>query len=127
MDRRIALFCVALGAAFLACSDPAAPVPECESISSLQVSAGLVPTFTWSPSCRVGEIAVTLLTNAEGTQGRDVWFVRDAMNPIQSGIAFGQLRDAVEQLQPGQNYRVSVSVIIGGDVIGHLANTVFSR
>jgi hypothetical protein len=91
------LLCSCLG--FLGCGgDPNAPNAGCDDQVSLQVSAGLTPTFRWSPNCAVYNLVVLA---GEGPpsfeQVSAMWAVEAPPdryglpnNRLHSGIVYGE-------------------------------------
>ncbi len=109
------LLLAALPFASLACSDSAEPgFEDCsESSVTIEVSAGLTPTFSWSPACGVAFLYVT-----QG-EGNILWMLRAATgtsipNPIASGLRYGRtprhghVWEGPEPLQAGRVYEVYV-------------------
>jgi hypothetical protein len=48
----------AIAAAVLACTDAAAPLPQCSGAVTTLVSSGITPSFSWEPRCLAYGIVV---------------------------------------------------------------------
>ena len=103
----------ALSVGLAACSsDPTSPgeiVPECTGPVSIEVSSGTMPTFDWTPACRLFFLIVELGAD-------DQWLViTDGTNAIAPPVRYGVLptgarqRDPATPLEAGQTYDVNVA------------------
>ncbi len=115
---------VALGFAYvvlLACDDSTTPegLPECTGQVTVTVSSGTVPTFSWTPACRLGFVIV------EG-DGGDMWLVESPeSNEISPPVTYGVVPPgtteihAAEPLVAGTTYQVYVRLLPSGGLLGH--------
>ena len=122
-----ALACVIL----LACSDDPSGIeslPECNGGVTVTVSAGIEPTFSWTPACRLFGVLVE-----EG--GPDVWLILSlGSNSITPPVRYGVVpQGATEREDPvplvaGVTYDVTLARFTGpGDDDGELiANQEFT-
>jgi hypothetical protein len=113
--------------ASLACNDEPteAGLNDCTGPVALQVSGGTVPSFSWTPACRL----FGLLVEPEAS-GQDLWFIiTEGGNTIAPGVTYGQVPAGAEERQPpaallaGTAYKVAVHRWIGpggddGELIG---------
>jgi hypothetical protein len=74
---------------------------DCQHVD-VQISAGPIPTFSWTPSCRMGQLEVVHWSTSEYA-----WYLRsDSMIP--SGVRYGVRPPTVEQT-------VSATPLVAGD------------
>jgi hypothetical protein len=113
--RTVALLCL-LGSS-LHCSDDSGPedLAECSGPVALTATAGTVPSFSWTPQCR---LAFVLVEAPEG--GGDVWFIfTPGQNALVPPVTYGELPAGAEEiaapepLQAGVTYEVIVARWIG--------------
>jgi hypothetical protein len=122
--------CLLLLSAISACHH-ARPTTPCTSTQTLTLSivADSSVTITWLPACTVGHVDVS---SPERVGTKWLWSVRGADNAIASGVTYGvkpphSTSGQAAPLSAGQQYRVWVGVILGGDQIVWLADTTFTR
>ena len=123
-----ALLLAAALAPLQSCRDggPAAP---CDSNVVMTVSAGLSPTFHWTPACTIGYLAVERL---ESDGHSSVWMTFDDHNSIRPGIQYGsRSENPAVPLQPGADYRIRIGTFMGAggfDLVATIVGTfAFSR
>jgi hypothetical protein len=85
------------------------PRPECSAVVEVTVSAGIDPTFSWSPAC-----AVNTLTVSSSVAGA-VWRITTpgdlADRSISPPVHYGEIPSAARQITP------PASLEVGGDYI----------
>ncbi|HET7565395.1 MAG TPA: hypothetical protein VFJ96_10395 [Gemmatimonadaceae bacterium] len=84
------------------------------------------PNFSWRPTCGISDLAVYQSDSA-------VWGVTVPGDRLLSpGVRYGTtpphatVWTAAQSLQPGVTYRVQISYLVGGDVLGAQADTTFT-
>jgi len=93
-------FCLLLGTGCESTSDPRIGL-DCQHVD-IQTTAGLSPTFSWTPPCRMGQLEVVHWSTSEYA-----WHLRsDSM--IASGITYGETPPTVGEL-------VSATPLVSGD------------
>ncbi len=97
-----------------ACADRAVSLSACSDIS-VQVSAGIQPTFSWDPACQIQALTVHL-----PGPGAIIWttFSHPQPNAIASSVQYGVFPDNAAQtanillpLVAGTTYQVTLSRI----------------
>jgi hypothetical protein len=90
---------------------------NCTGDVTISVSAGLTPTFTWAPACRVA----FFLVEADAS---DVWFIEPTGEQgIASGVTYGVVPAGARQEEPaialesGVTYDVIVARGSGEDLV----------
>ena len=119
MGRRSAAVGAVILAALLGCEDePTASrgLPLCASPVEVTVSAGLTPTFGWSPACRV-----TVLEVRDADQDFPVWslFAGPGERAIVPGVRYGEVPlgvllsspDPAPSLEAGTSYVLILTTI----------------
>jgi hypothetical protein len=92
-------------------------VPPCTSNVTISASTGLTPTFTWTPSCRLGDFEVM-----DGRTGEVVWSVRSWWTGIGPNLRYGAAPRGSEVLVPpkplvaGGAYFVTTTMVVEGFV-----------
>jgi hypothetical protein len=87
-------------------------VPPCTGAVTITASAGLTPTFTWTPACRVSEFEVM-----DRRTGQVVWSVRSWWTGIAPGLRYGaapsgsEVRVAPTPLVAGGAYIVTTILV----------------
>lgn len=98
-----------------------AKVERCHQIDTAAVSPGLVPTFSWTPACGVGEVSVYEVGDTLA-----VWSAFNLENQIASPVTYGVTpagasARAARPLQAGKSYRLLLGTAdpppLGGTVI----------
>jgi hypothetical protein len=90
-------------------TDPADPLPVCTGPVTIAVSSGTLPSFSWTPACRLFFVNVEL-------GATDQWsIISDSTDAIAPPVRYGvvpagaeQSSDGVTPLQPGQTYDVNL-------------------
>jgi hypothetical protein len=106
---RLLLTAAACCVTALSCGDSTEP---CGAPLSLSVSAGVAPTFSWSPDCAVAALVVS-----EDGNSSVKWHVEASANEIESGVQFGQTPPGANALvapvplTSGTTYVVSLGVL----------------
>ncbi len=92
-------------------------LPECTGNVSIQVSAGIQPTFSWTPACRLFVLGVE-----SASSGSDQWVIISAgANRITPGVRYGTVPAGAAQLEApaplarGQSYDVFLGRYTGPD------------
>ena len=89
---------LSLAAGSLRCSDDSGPeeVAECSGPVAVTVTAGAVPSFSWTPRC---SLFFLLVEPAES--GSDVWSViTRSENGLVPPVRYGQVPPGAEELEP---------------------------
>ena len=118
---RAGLLAVGMATLVSGCSDSNGPPgAQCSAPVSFSVSAGLTPTISWTPRCRLAGLFVEAVES-----GGDVWAIEaDGSEGISSGIVYGTVptgaaEDApAEPLATGASYRVIGVRSTGGELVG---------
>jgi hypothetical protein len=99
------------------CADEIGPdeLPECSGPVTLTVSPGTIPTFSWTPLCRL-----SLLVVGPDESGTDVWsIITRGENALAPPVTYGDPPAGAETLTPplplnsGTAYRVVVARLVG--------------
>jgi hypothetical protein len=118
--------------ALTACSSdstgPDPSIPECSGPVTIEVSAGTMPTFDWTPECRLFLVLVEL-------GATDRWIIlSEGANAIAPPVRYGVVPDGAVQQEPalpleaGQTYDVTLARWTGpgGDDAIMIANREFT-
>jgi hypothetical protein len=92
----------------------------------VSVSAGITPRIDWSPQCGITHLVVVSV-GSDGQPEFLVWsFSASELAPVGPSVRYGVLPDGAilegptRPLVSGATYRVTLEMIVGGDVIaGH--------
>jgi hypothetical protein len=96
----------------------------CNTPIAINVSAGLNPRIDWTPQCGITHLVVTAV-GSEGLPGVLAWsFSAPERAPVRPSIPYGELPSGAilegptRPLVSGTTYRVSLEMIVGGDIAG---------
>lgn len=96
-------------------------LPECTSATTLAVTTGTTPRFSWTPVCRAYYLIV------EAADGEDRWMVMTpGTNGIGPVVAYGVVPAGAQQLVPptllvaGQPYQVALTRYLGPEASSFL-------
>ena len=112
----------------LACGDSTGTVAECTGpVTVTAGTGGTMPTFQWSPACRLFEVAV------EDSLHALLWFTRSSSaNRIAPPVTYGTAPQGAdhttsppETLQSGRSYRAEVVLYISDDSAPVIGNASF--
>jgi hypothetical protein len=116
--RRLAL----LLAGAVSCSESTAPPSSCDGPITVNVALTTSVKFGWSPACGVTNLTVTMVA-ATSADERAIWgFHVPEATPTGPAISYGvspahaTVWQGPEALEVGETYRVTVMVLVGGDV-----------
>jgi hypothetical protein len=93
--------------------------PLCTAITSVSISPGLTPTFSWSPNCGANFLAVVIPAELPGELAQSVWGIQSLSGEVLSPITYGQAppRTTVAAgpvpLEIGGSYEVIIGYIRG--------------
>ena len=88
---------------------------RCDEPLTFQVSAGLTPTFGWTPDCTVAQLRVVRLADQQFPEA-EVWAVLAAGNVIASPVGYGAPPAGTTDTTPdvplvtGKAYRLVLAV-----------------
>lgn len=96
-------------------------LPECSSATTLAVTAGTAPRFSWTPACRAYYLIV------ETSDGEDRWMVMTpGTNRIGPVVEYGVVPSGAQQivppspLVPGRAYHVALTRYLGPEASSFL-------
>lgn len=112
-----------------ACDDSTAP-PECTSTGEpVAASAGLTPTFTWTPACEAVNFETVSFAVFDLTTGFALWSIEAQARRIRPPVTYGVVPTGVKELHApeallsGKQYGVFVVAVRGADTVKGTALT----
>ena len=108
------------------------PPPPCGGPIEVMVSGGMTPEFSWLPECGVTHLSVR---HESAVVEPDPWmwsFTAPENAPIGPKVIYGKTPQrgtefvAPKSLTAGEVYRVTVSYVVGGDVVSATGTKTFT-
>ena len=102
----------------------------CQTSVEVRVVADITPRIEWSPACGMNHVVVRA-ARSDGQGGQVFWAFSAENGLVGPGIRYGVFPPGVisegptRVLQPGTAYRVSVEMIVDGDVITGQGAAIF--
>jgi hypothetical protein len=105
-----------------ACGEPNGFEGGCQSQINFAVSSGLTPRISWSPSCKLGVLAVAVspgLSLRPGSRPGGAWMIKtsDQLGPdnlLTPAIRYGEPPQNASTLQPPQPLEAGVLYVVQG-------------